>query len=172
MPCSGTAPSSNRPEPGPEDRRPTRASERERRPREGADDGADSVARGQSPRPTAVSTMPLSHPAYPIKCHPSTQRTQAPNGIIRSQPEQPDLDQLENTIGSELPLCRGPPGLGAYPLLPPKVFHHALSAVTSSTAAATRSGSNPSDLRSPKSVFRIASTCARVSSVISSPAKA
>ena len=76
---------------GPENRRPIRASEREQRPREGADDGADSVARGQSPRPTAVSTMPLSHPAYPIKCHSSTQRTQAPEGSIRLKPSSQTL---------------------------------------------------------------------------------
>jgi hypothetical protein len=52
------------------------SSQEERRPREGADDGADSVACGQ-PLADCGFNLAALHPAYPIKCRTSTQRTQA-----------------------------------------------------------------------------------------------
>ena len=56
------------------------SSREERRPREGADDGADCVARGQSLADCDFNLAAL-HPAYPIKCRTSTQRTQAPESV-------------------------------------------------------------------------------------------
>lgn len=59
MQCCGTAQSSkphSRCSPRQENETSSRA---ERRPREGMDDGADSVACGQPDRPTALSTKPL-----------------------------------------------------------------------------------------------------------------
>ena len=56
------------------------SSQAERRPREGADDGADSVARGQ-PMADCDFNRAALHPAYPIKCRTSTQRTQAPESV-------------------------------------------------------------------------------------------
>jgi Uncharacterized protein family, UPF0114 len=44
---------------------------KERRPREGADDGADSVARSQ-PTADCDFNRAAPHPAYPIKCRTST----------------------------------------------------------------------------------------------------
>ena len=52
------------------------SSRKERRPREGADDGADFVARGQ-PLADCDFNLAALHPAYPIKCRTSAQRTQA-----------------------------------------------------------------------------------------------
>ena len=56
------------------------SSRKERRPREGADDGADSVARGRLLANCDFNQAAL-HPAYPIKCRTSTQRTQAPESV-------------------------------------------------------------------------------------------
>ena len=56
------------------------SSQEERRPREGADDGADFVARGQ-PMTDCDFNRAALHPAYPIKCRTSTQRTQAPESV-------------------------------------------------------------------------------------------
>ena len=56
------------------------SSQEERRPREGADDGADSVACGQRPADCGFNLAAL-HPADPIKCRTSTQRTQAPQSV-------------------------------------------------------------------------------------------
>ena len=52
------------------------SSQEERRPREGADDGADSVACGQRLADCGFNLAAL-HPAYPIKRRTSAQRTQA-----------------------------------------------------------------------------------------------
>src|ERR1700722_7043976 len=49
-------------------------------PREGADDGADFVAPGQ-PMADCDFNQAALHPAYPIKCQTSTQRTQAPESV-------------------------------------------------------------------------------------------
>jgi hypothetical protein len=56
------------------------SSHEERRPREGADDGADSVARSQ-PMADCDFNQAALHPAHPIKCQTSTQRTQASQGV-------------------------------------------------------------------------------------------
>ena len=56
------------------------SSRKERRPREGADDGADFVARGQ-PMADCDFNLAALHPAYPIKCRTSAQRTQAPQSV-------------------------------------------------------------------------------------------
>jgi hypothetical protein len=52
------------------------SSQEERRPREGADNGADSVACGQRLADCGFNLAAL-HPAYPIKRRTSAQRTQA-----------------------------------------------------------------------------------------------
>jgi hypothetical protein len=65
-------------------------------PREGADDGADSVACGQRLADCGFNRAAL-HPAYPIKCRTSTQRTQAPDSVETRR--APALDTLENNIG-------------------------------------------------------------------------
>jgi hypothetical protein len=51
----------------------------ERRPREGVDDGADCVA--AAPKADCDFNQAALHPAYPIKCRTSTQRTQAPESV-------------------------------------------------------------------------------------------
>ena len=56
------------------------APQEERRPREGADDGADFVARGHPMTDCDFSRAAL-RPAYPIKRRTSTQRTQAPESV-------------------------------------------------------------------------------------------
>ena len=71
----GTEFESARPPRNPRDRRPNQAT-----PREGADDGADSVAWGQ-PLADRGFNLAALHPAYPIKCRTSTQRTQAPESV-------------------------------------------------------------------------------------------
>jgi hypothetical protein len=71
------------------------SSRKERRPREGADDGADFVARGQ-PMTDCDFNRAALHPAYPIKCRTSTQRTQAPESVDTRR--APTLDPLENGI--------------------------------------------------------------------------
>jgi hypothetical protein len=67
---------------------PNRAPERERRPREGMDDGADCVACGR--RPTAISAKPLH-----------TQLT--PSSAARARREHRQPDRVDNR--SE-PSCR------------------------------------------------------------------
>jgi hypothetical protein len=79
--CCETGPSSHRRSPAQIHETGGRIQlQEERRPREGADDGADSVARSQ---PTADCDFNLAalHPTYPIKCRTSTQRTQAPESV-------------------------------------------------------------------------------------------
>jgi hypothetical protein len=68
----------------------------ERRPREGADDGADSVACGLRLADCDFNRAAL-HPAYPIKRRTSAQRTQA-SPERRHPEESPALDPLENNI--------------------------------------------------------------------------
>jgi transposase len=55
-------------------------SQEERRPREGANDGADSVARSQ-PMADCDFNRAALHPAHPIKRRTSAQRTQAPESV-------------------------------------------------------------------------------------------
>ena len=55
------------------------SSQEERRPREGAEDGVDCVA-GAFLADCDFNRAAL-HPAYPIKCRTSTQRTQAPESV-------------------------------------------------------------------------------------------
>ena len=55
----------------PGDQEARSSSRKERRPREGADDGADSVARSQ-PMADCDFNRAALHPAYPIKCRTST----------------------------------------------------------------------------------------------------
>ena len=71
------------------------SSQEERRPREGADNGANFVARGQ-PMADCDFNQAALHPAYPIKCRTSTQRTQAPESVDTRR--APALDPLENNI--------------------------------------------------------------------------
>ena len=56
------------------------SSQEERRPREGADDGADFVARGQ-PVTECDFIQAALHPVDPIKRRTSAQRTQAPESV-------------------------------------------------------------------------------------------
>ena len=56
------------------------SSHEERRPREGANDDANSVARSQ-PMADCDFNQAALHPAHPIKCQTSTQRTQASQGV-------------------------------------------------------------------------------------------
>ena len=72
------------------------SSQEERRSREGADDGADFVARGQPVTDCDFNRAAL-HSAYPIKCRTSTQRTQAPESVDTPKSLSP-LDPLENDI--------------------------------------------------------------------------
>jgi hypothetical protein len=65
------------------------------RPREGADDSADFVARGQL-SPDCGFNLAALHPAYPIKRLPSAQRTQASQGVENRKSSA--RDPLENTI--------------------------------------------------------------------------
>src|SRR5690349_1425680 len=44
------------------------------------------------------------HPADPIKCHMSTERTQTPDSVDIAHHRAVALDPLENTIGQHLPL--------------------------------------------------------------------
>jgi hypothetical protein len=60
------------------------SSRAERRPREGADDGADSVACGHLLIDCDFNQA-TPHPADPIKCRTSTQRTQAPESVDNAQ---------------------------------------------------------------------------------------
>jgi hypothetical protein len=55
------------------------SSRKERRPREGADEGADSVARGQPSRLRFQPRRPV--PSLPHQAPASAQRTQAPQGV-------------------------------------------------------------------------------------------
>jgi hypothetical protein len=60
-------------------------------------DSADSVARSQ-PMADCDFNQAALHPAHPIKCQTSTQRTQASHGV--DTPEEPlALDALGNKIG-------------------------------------------------------------------------
>src|SRR5580693_2501042 len=56
------------------------SSQEERRPREGVDDGADFVATRSTGGRLRFQPSRL-HPADPIKCGTSTQRTQAPESV-------------------------------------------------------------------------------------------
>jgi hypothetical protein len=92
-----TGRSSHRPKPRTTRQEAESSSQEERRPREGADDGADSVARGRLLLANCDFNLAVLHPAYPIKCRTSAQRTQASQRI--DTPEEPlALDPLENGI--------------------------------------------------------------------------
>ena len=99
MRCCETRQCSYWPKPGNlRDRTPNRAPKRSDALREGADDGADFVARGQPMTDCDFNQADL-YPAYPIKCRTSTQRTQrtqAPESLDTRR--APALDPLENKI--------------------------------------------------------------------------
>ena len=95
MRCCETGQSSYRPKPATTRQEAESSSQEERRPREGADDGADFVARGQ-PMTDCDFNRAALHPAYPIKCRTSTQRTQAPESVDTRRASA--LDPLENNI--------------------------------------------------------------------------
>jgi transposase len=103
-----TAPSSTPPsQPAPTGQEVEPSSRAERRPREGADDGADSVACDHLTDCDFNRAAP--HPADPIKCHMSTQRTQTPEAVDIATNQPPSLDPLENTISGERPFAIGRP---------------------------------------------------------------
>ena len=88
--------SSSSPKPcKPRDRRPKSSSQEERRPREGAGERRGLCSRGQPLADCDFNRASL-HPAYPIKCQTSTQRTQAPESVDTRRTSA--LDPLENTI--------------------------------------------------------------------------
>ena len=95
MRCCETRQSSYWPKPAVTRQEAESSSQEERRPREGADDGADFVARGQ-PMTDCDFNRAALHPAYPIKCRTSTQRTQAPESVDTRKASA--LDPLENSI--------------------------------------------------------------------------
>ena len=70
------------------------SSHEERRPREGADDGVDFVARGQ-PWPTAISTEPPCTQLTPSSAERARRERRHPKA---STAEEPPLDPLENGI--------------------------------------------------------------------------
>jgi Transposase IS116/IS110/IS902 family len=79
--CRGTKRSSCRFRPSnPQRQEAECSSQEERGPREGADGGADCVARGQPPADCDFN-LAASVPAYPIKAPASAQRTQASQGV-------------------------------------------------------------------------------------------
>jgi hypothetical protein len=79
------------------------SSRKQPRPREGADDGADSVARG--PAQGRLRFQPRRPaPSLPHQAPASAQRTQASQGV-ETQEELP-LDPLENTIGRFDPFAK------------------------------------------------------------------
>ena len=88
------------------------SSQEERRPREGADDGVDFVARGQ-PMTDCDFNRAALHPANPIKCRTSTQRTQAPESVDTRRASA--LDPLENNIRRSATFRRAPRGPGSCP---------------------------------------------------------
>ena len=88
--------SSSSPKPcKPRDWRPKSSSQEERRPREGAGERRGLCSRGQ-PLADCDFNRAALHPAYPIKCQTSTQRTQAPESVDTRRASA--LDPLENTI--------------------------------------------------------------------------
>src|SRR5207248_6281397 len=98
MPCCDTAPSSNRHSraalTGQEVEPSSRA---ERRPREGADDGADSVACGQFGRLRFQPSR--SAPSRPHQVPYRARRERRhPTGVNIAHNKPPPLDPLENTI--------------------------------------------------------------------------
>ena len=80
------------------------SSQEERRPRQGADDGAHFVARSQ-PTADCDFNQAALHPADPIKCRTSTQRTQAPESV--DTPKSLALDPLENHIRKQRSFADG-----------------------------------------------------------------
>ena len=68
---------------------------KERRPREGTDDGADSVACGNSA--DCVFNLAALHPAYPIKRQGARREHRHPKASKTGKSLA--LDPLENTIG-------------------------------------------------------------------------
>ena len=83
------------------DRRPHRAPMKERCPREGADDGVDFVASGQSPA-NCVFNLAALRPAYPIKRQRARRERRHPKASESGKTLA--LDLLENTIGRDLPV--------------------------------------------------------------------
>jgi hypothetical protein len=78
-------------------------------PREGADDCADSVARGQPPADRVFNLAAL-RPAYPIKRQSSAQRTQASQGV--DTPEEPlplthwsTVSDAERFLSNSMTVC-------------------------------------------------------------------
>jgi hypothetical protein len=68
------------------------------------DDGADSVACDPSTDRDFNRAAP--HLADPIKCHMSTQRTQAPDDVVQRSNRAAILDPLENNIGAKRTLTK------------------------------------------------------------------
>jgi hypothetical protein len=85
--CYGTKPSSRRLGGiNPDGQETASSSRKERRPREGADNGADSAARGQRPADCDFNRAAL-HSTHHIKRQLSAQRTQASQGVdIEEEP--------------------------------------------------------------------------------------
>ena len=97
MRCCETGRSSRRPKSPKSTRQEAESSSHEeRRPREGANDGADFVARSQ-PMADCDFNQAALHPAHPIKRRTSAQRTQAPESVDTERASH--LDPLENDIG-------------------------------------------------------------------------
>ena len=95
--CCETGPNSHQPSPRTIHETAGRIQlQEERRPREGVDDGADSVAWANHLADCDFNLAAL-HPAYPIMCRTSTQRTQAPESVD-IQNSFSALDPLENSI--------------------------------------------------------------------------
>lgn len=104
-PCSGTAPSSARPDLQPRPRSTNETGDRNPSSRAGATpEGGSRRWRGCCGMRPAKSAdcgfnQATLHPADPMKCHPSTQRTKAPEGRRPgSGNRQPPLIPLENGI--------------------------------------------------------------------------
>ena len=86
--CCETGPSSHQPKPTRSTRQEAESSSQdERRPREGAEDGADCVAAALYA--DCDFNLAALHPANPIKCRTSTQRTQAPQGVDGEEEPRP-----------------------------------------------------------------------------------
>src|SRR5262245_12530832 len=87
-------PSSSQRSPGITETETASSSRKERRPREGADDGADCVARGP-PAADCVFNLAALCPAYPIKRLRARREHRHPKA---SKTEKSPLDPLENHV--------------------------------------------------------------------------
>ena len=113
--CCGTKPSSHRLRLSNPSRQETASSSRkERRPREGADDGADCVARGHH-RPAAFSTLPPCTQLTPSSAGERAEKTGIPRRRKqrRAPPCWPQNERRSSQKGGEQTYkgCRGRPGV-------------------------------------------------------------